>query len=621
MAEVGDNTIVDSRYRILNRIGSGGMADVYRAQDTHLGREVAIKVLHRRFSADEDFVERFRREASSAASLQHPNVVNVFDRGEHDGTYYIAMEHLSGSTLKQLITAEAPLDQERAIDLGIQILRAAGFAHRRGVIHRDLKPHNVIVGGEGTAKVTDFGIARAGASEMTETGSIMGTAQYLSPEQAQGHAVSAPSDLYSIGVLLYEVLTGKVPFHGGSAVSIALKHMNEAPPPLSRLRADIHPQLESVVMRALAKDPARRYASAEEMIAALEGARTAIAGSDNGARTAVLAPVTPPPVRRIEEAVVPPPPPFEEERRRRRWPWIALLALALVGIGLALFAVLRQRDEPVRVPAVEGQRLERAQASLERAGFEVAAEDVRSRAPVGEVVTQDPEPRALAERGSTVTLSVSTGPGQRAVPDVNGLTRRRAAAALRADGFRVREDRATSGSVPDGRVIRSDPRQGERATVGSSVRIVVSSGPEQVRVPDVTGLSRESAESALRRDGFTVEVSTEESEQPKGDVFRQSPGSGETVDRASRVQIVVSSGIPMVEVPDVIGLSGDAAAAEISGLGLEVDVREKATDSEDEDGMVLIQRPPPGSERERGRTVVVLVGRFEEPPPEDSLGQ
>ena len=251
MTEVAENTLVDARYRILRRIGAGGMADVYCAEDTHLGRQVALKVLHRRFAQDQEFVERFRREASAAAGLQHPNVVGVFDRGKHDGTYYIAMEYLPGRTLKDIVSAEAPLDQARVVDLGTQILEAAGFAHRHGVIHRDFKPHNVIVDDAGNAKVTDFGIARAGASEMTETGSIMGTAQYLSPEQAQGHAVTAASDLYSIGVMLYEMLAARLPFEGDSAVAVALKHLSQAPAPISQLRPDVHPALESVVMAAL----------------------------------------------------------------------------------------------------------------------------------------------------------------------------------------------------------------------------------------------------------------------------------------------------------------------------------------------------------------------------------
>src|SRR5215212_6021617 len=283
MAEVADGTVVAGRYQILGRIGSGGMADVYLAQDSQLGRQVAIKLLHRRFARDLEFVERFRREASAAAGLQHPNVVSVFDRGEYDGTYYIAMEYLPGKTLKQVIQEEAPLDQLRVIDYAIQILQAAAFAHRRGVVHRDFKPHNVMVGEDGRLKVTDFGIARAGASEMTETGSIMGTAQYLSPEQAQGQRVGAQSDLYSIGVMLYEMLAGRVPFGGDSAVSIALKHVGEQPPRLAELRRDVHPRLEQAVGRALLKDPGQRYASADEFIAALEQARAAIASGDNGA--------------------------------------------------------------------------------------------------------------------------------------------------------------------------------------------------------------------------------------------------------------------------------------------------------------------------------------------------
>src|SRR5947199_816018 len=231
MAEVTDGTLVDGRYRIERRLGSGGMADVYCAADSQLGRQIALKVLHRRFARDREFVERFRREASSAAALQHPNVVGVFDRGEYDGTYYIAMEYLRGRTLKEVITGEAPLDQERALDITVQILKAAGFAHRRGVVHRDFKPQNVIVDDEDRVKVTDFGIARAGASEITETGSIMGTAQYLSPEQAQGTAAEDTSDLYSIGIVLYEMLTGELPFTGDSAVAVALRHLTEPPRP------------------------------------------------------------------------------------------------------------------------------------------------------------------------------------------------------------------------------------------------------------------------------------------------------------------------------------------------------------------------------------------------------
>src|SRR5437588_4577927 len=289
MPDLMTGELIDGRYRVMSRLGAGGMADVFLAEDQQLGRKVALKLLHRRFAEDPDFVERFRREAQAAAGLQHPNVVSVFDRGAYDGTYYIAMEYLPGRSLKQLIRQEAPLDPLRAIDITIQILKAARFAHRHGVIHRDLKPHNVIVDEAGHVKVTDFGIARAGASDMTETGSIMGTAQYLSPEQAQGHAVSASSDLYSVGVVLYEMLTGRVPFDAEAAVTIALKHVSEARAAPSAVNPSVPPELEHVVMWALNKNATDRPHDADEFIAALETAKAAILSGQSGQHTASIA--------------------------------------------------------------------------------------------------------------------------------------------------------------------------------------------------------------------------------------------------------------------------------------------------------------------------------------------
>src|SRR6195952_5391077 len=409
MAEVAEGQIVDGRYTIERRLGSGGMADVYFAMDSQLGRQIALKVLHRRFARDREFVERFRREASAAAGLQHPNVVGVFDRGEYDGTYYIAMEYLPGRTLKEVIQQEAPLDQERVIALAIQILQAASFPHRRGVIHRDFKPHNVIAGADGRLKVTDFGIARAGASEMTETGSIMGPAQYLSPEQAQGQRVGAPADLYSIGVIVYEMLTGHVPFAGESAVSIALKHVSEEPPPLRQARPDVNPRLEQAVGRALLKDPAQRYASADEFIAALEQARAAIISGDNGAGTSTFVPVAAPP----------------EDPRGPRWPWIAPALLALAAVALVVLAKPFTTDT-VKVPKVVGSSATRATTVLERDGFKVSTHGVQSSVKPGLVVSQDPSAKAEANKGSTVNLAVSSGPGQQVVPSVVNLPAKQA---------------------------------------------------------------------------------------------------------------------------------------------------------------------------------------------------
>ncbi|MGI9019872.1 MAG: protein kinase domain-containing protein, partial [Solirubrobacterales bacterium] len=258
------------RYKLLSRLGAGGMADVWLAEDSTLGRRVALKFLHERFAQDAQFVERFRREAQAAAGLQHPNVVGVYDRGEWEETHFIAMEYVEGAALKDLI--ERGLSVGEAVEITRQILAGARFAHERAIVHRDLKPGNVMVDGEGRARVTDFGIARAGASEITQTGSVLGTAHYLSPEQAQGLEVNAPSDLYSIGVILYEALTGTVPFDGESAVTIALKQVSEVPRRPSELNRNVSPALDAVVLKALAKDPANRFASAAEFSAALDAA-------------------------------------------------------------------------------------------------------------------------------------------------------------------------------------------------------------------------------------------------------------------------------------------------------------------------------------------------------------
>jgi eukaryotic-like serine/threonine-protein kinase len=627
MTEVAGNTLVDGRYRIVRRIGSGGMADVYCAEDSHLGRQVAIKVLHRRFAQDQEFVERFRREAKSAAGLNHPNVVGVFDRGEHEGTYYIAMEFLTGRTLKDIVTTQAPLPQESVIDIGTQILEAAGFAHRHGVIHRDFKPHNVIVDELGHAKVTDFGIARAGASEMTETGSIMGTAQYLSPEQAQGHAVTATSDIYSIGVTLYEMLAGRLPFDGDSAVAIALKHLSEPPPPISQWRPDVHPALEAVVMAALAKDPAQRWQSAEDLAAALEAARAQIeAGHNGGQDTAAFAPIPMPvdeataatqPAGATAPVIAPVAEPHAE--RERRWPWFTIGILTLALIGALLYVVLSGAltTEKKEVPRATGKQLVAARALMERAGFEVETERVRSSQPFDQVVDQDPNPGEEADEGSTVTLEVSDGPGNVLVPPVANLRQGQAIRELEDAGLKVTVDTESSDRVKEDIAIRTVPSEGKEVTKGTRVRLLVSSGPEQLAVPDVTGLSRESAEARLRDDGFGVSVAEQESDETEGDVISQDPAGGTELTRGETVTITVSTGRPQVDVPDVIGLRERSARSRLSSAGLEPVTQERTVTDPAQDGVVIEQRPGSGTQLDEGRQVVIVIGVLEvaEPPP------
>src|SRR5256886_48552 len=357
------NTLFDGRYRILRKLGTGGMANVYLAEDEVLGRRVAIKILNDRHAGDDQFVERFRREAKNAASLSHPNIVSIYDRGEAEGTYYIAMEYLDGRSLKELIVARGPAPIHLAVDYARQILAAIRFAHRHGIVHRDIKPHNVLVDGEGRLKVTDFGIARAGVSQMTEAGSIIGTAQYLSPEQAKGSPVDQTSDLYSVGVVLYELLTGVVPFSGDTPVEIAMKHLSSVPEPPSAKRADVPRDLDMVVMRALAKEPSERYHSAEEMDADLRRVSrgVAISPATEEAATAIIS--RPPPTAVTEVTPRPPVPyaptaayyDYEEPPRRALWPWLLamLFVLAAIGGGYFLYQQIQGQLSGAKTVGVE----------------------------------------------------------------------------------------------------------------------------------------------------------------------------------------------------------------------------------------------------------------------------
>jgi beta-lactam-binding protein with PASTA domain/predicted Ser/Thr protein kinase len=615
------STIIDGRYRVLRRVGSGGMADVVCAEDLQLGRNVAIKLLHRRFAADEEFVERFRREASSAAGLQHPHVVAVYDRGAWDGTYYIAMEYLEGRTLKKLVQEEAPLAAPRAIDLTIQILRAARFAHKRGIIHRDLKPHNVIIDGEDRAKVTDFGIAKAGASDMTQTGSIMGTAQYLSPEQAQGFAVSAPSDLYSVGIILYEMLTGRVPFEGESAVTIALKQVSEAPVPPSAHNPGVPPALEAVVLRALEKDPARRFADADEFIAALEHAGASVA-PPLGDRTQLLQPTgpmvpIPPPgayteVAQIDHYGPPTPPPEPEDTGGTRW-WIAalvgLLVIAALGAGLLLLG-----KDKVNVPSVVGNPQAEAELILKRKGLST---DVTLKehptAVKGTVIGQDPSGGSRVPKGDVVTLVVSAGPGTARIPDLTGQPRSAARKKLSDLGFAVSEEKATSDTAKENRVISTRPAAGAELEKGQNVTLVVSSGKERVAVPKVTDLTEDEARSTLESLGFTVGTTQQEStDKDPGTVLAQTPKPDAKLAKGGKVTLVVAKEPAPVDVPSTVGQGPVAATKALEKAGFKVQQAPDTTPTGDQtqDGHVVAQDPSSGQAK-KGDTVTITVGKYD----------
>ena len=625
-------TLYDGRYRVIRRLGSGGMANVYLAEDEELGRRVAIKVLDEKHANDEQFVERFRREAKNAASLSHPNIVSIYDRGEAEGTYYIAMEYIEGRTLKELIVSRGPLPVERAVSYARQILGAVRFAHRKGIVHRDIKPHNVLVDTDGRLKVTDFGIARAGASQMTEAGSIIGTAQYLSPEQARGAPVDQRSDLYSVGIVLHEMLTGSVPFTGDTPVEIAMKHISAVPEPPSVARPDLPDDLDLVVLRALAKDPRERFQTAEEMDAELgrvaaglsvteataDAATAVLAGSgvSDAAPTAVVRRPTPPPYApRGGYYYEEPPPPS----RRSIWPWLLAAALVIAALIAGLYAYERIQDElnankPVPVPFVEGQEEALAVNNiLDRDLEPKVVREFNDTTEEGKVFDQDPESGERIERENIVTIRVSQGKRKVDVPNVTGLNVAEAVARLKDAGLEANPVEIFA-PEPEGTVTGQDPKAGKRVVEDTRVRINVSQGARPIAVPNVIGRSFEDAKGALEGEGFVVKRTDQNSNIDPNTVIDTKPASGTELQRGATVTVIVSKGPKDIAVPNVEGFAEEDARQELEDAGFTVSVSDEPTDDPANDGFVLAQDPTGGNRAQQGATVVIFVGRLSESP-------
>lgn len=549
--------LLGGRYELDGVVGRGGMAEVYRGRDRRLERQVAVKALRADLARDPTFQERFRREGQSAASLNHPSIIAVYDTGEDtvagSTVPYIVMEYVAGRTLRDMLRDDRQLLPERGLEILDGILRALEYSHTNGIVHRDIKPANVMITTSREVKVMDFGIARAlhdASSTMTQTAQVVGTAQYLSPEQARGERVDARTDIYSTGCVLYEVLTGRPPFTGDSPVAIAYQHVREEPVPPSQVNPDVPEWADTLVLKAMTKDADSRYQSAAEMRADIQRVLT-------GERLGVPAGATA--TERLgstmatggtTEAL----PPSEEEtgdgtrrRRRRRRPWllvpIAVLFLALAGIGgWFLTRELRGADQ-VDVPRVVGMSEQRAQDRLQNADLQVSVtRQFNNQQPRGNVFRQRPRATAMVDQGTTVTIFVSKGRNQVQVPaDLVGMSRGEAAQALEQANLSVGNTSRQASGEPAGQVIAADPGPGSSVPRGSSVDLVVSSGPAKATVPDVVGQSQESARNKLSSQGFQVNVRYQTTTaEDEGTVFDQSPDGGTKVNEGETVTIVVA---------------------------------------------------------------------------------
>ena len=624
-----DDTLFDGRYRIVRKIGAGGMADVHLAEDQELGRRVAIKILNDRHANDEQFVERFRREAKNAAALNHPNIVSIYDRGEAEDTYYIAMEYLDGRSLKELIVGHGPAPVKVAIEYARQILSALRFAHRHGIVHRDIKPHNVLVDREGRVKVTDFGIARAGTSQMTETGSIVGTAQYLSPEQARGGEVDQRSDLYSLGVVLYELLTGRTPFEGDTPVEIAMKHLSAMPQAPSELRRDIPHELDLVVLRALAKDPEDRYQSADEMEADLDRvARGApVAGATVDAATQVMSRIPAEAEIAAAATVVAAPAGrrggggaavIEEEAEEQRppgrpfWPWLValLFVIAAAVAGFFVWHQLSGSGVTYTVGLYTNEPVSRAVRKITNDHLSSKVQhESNETVKAGIVYRQDPKPGTKLSKGGTVTIWVSTGKPKVPVPDVTGQKWPDAEKALKDLGL-VPEQHIVPGPTK-GQVTATDPQANTPVVVGTKVRVNVMSGPVQHTVPKVTGELLAQAQADLSAQGFNaVVVGYTDSTLPANTVVSQNPQPGSQANQGSNVDLTLSKGPPQVTVPPVVDETSQQAIHDLEDQGFKVTQAYVTVSDPTQDNIVQKQDPPGGSQAPQGSTVTITIGQY-----------
>ena len=650
-----DNTprVLAGRYEVGELIGRGGMAEVHIGHDTRLGRTVAIKVLRSDLARDPSFLARFRREAQSAAALNHPAIVAVYDTGEDihtdpaTGTTvhvpFIVMEYVEGHTVRDILQDGAAVPIDEAVEITVGVLTALEYSHHTGIVHRDIKPANVMITPTGAVKVMDFGIARAiadSAATMTQTHAVIGTAQYLSPEQARGEQVDARSDLYSTGCLLFELLTGRPPFIGDSPVAVAYQHVGQAPQRPSEFASDVPEVLDRITLKALTKDRDARYSTAAEfrsdlesalrggnvtapMVGAAAGAAAGYAATQamygDGSATQVMTPAgqtatspwgatgTPAPPRTPPQGMAPVGPDDDEKGSRKGLMW-ALIAVGVIAVAvIATILLSRNTTDLVEVPPLSATVTKsEAQDIIEQAGLVYSERVDESQKPEGTFTRTDPVAGTLVEPGSTVHVYFSGGPNTIAVPDVSGRSEDEARSILEDAGLEVGEvERVNHASIEADHVIRTDPRQGQAIQEGDSVNLVVSTG--QVSLPNLVGMSQDEAEAELEKLKLNSRSETEESDKEPGTVIRQSPEAG-TVNQGETVRLVIAREREpeMTQVPDLVNKT-QAEAEELLGganLNQRVTTAGSATVCQ---GTVIDQSPLPGQSVNVGDTVSYTV--------------
>ncbi|MFD0702110.1 Stk1 family PASTA domain-containing Ser/Thr kinase [Slackia equolifaciens] len=594
--------VFNGRYRITERIGIGGMAEVYKAQDQVLGRTVAVKVMLPQYAADPEFTARFKQEAASAANLQSPYIVNVYDWGQDDGTYFIVMEFVRGTDLKSAIQQRGAINQRKVAEIGSQVCQALSVAHGLDIIHRDIKPQNIMVQPDGNVKVMDFGIARAKNSVKTQTSSVLGTAHYISPEQAQGKELDGTSDMYSLGCVLYEAATGQLPFDGPDAVSVAMRQVNEAPVPPSQINPEIHPDLEAIILKAMEKNPVNRFRTAREMKHALDdfmmGRPVNLGENVNSAATQVMNGVVPPisndvpggtavmpavssmngnsgPMKTVDYRAGGKEFDMGKKKSSKRTVGIVIGALvailAIAGIALAVSGAFGGQT---RVPDVTGQTEEAARQAIEAAGYVVGevTEENSTDTVSGRVIRTDPAADSELAKGETVNIVVSIGAKKGTVPDLNGKTAEEAQQMIEDAGFVAKFGGNESSDAEENTVSRQDPASGTEADEGTTITYWISTGPELTNVPNVIGDDQATARATLESAGFTVSIQDGEysDRYDEGVVMSQEPNGGQ-LEAGETVTIYISLGkdpatIP-VNVPAVTGMSESEAISELNSAG------------------------------------------------------